>query len=150
MSHRFSAEEAGALLAALEHRYADRLQSEQFEVAGRVEPGFVELDLALVNRAGTFRYAMEFRVETARNRLSEKAARDLAADFAGHYLDQYFDSGRDLLLPLDFQPYEVGDDVVHARGDVTNPALERMADEILDAGVPLADDDPRKKIRHLG
>jgi hypothetical protein len=144
---RFSAEDAGAMLAALEHAYGDRLGPEQFEVSGRVEPGFVELNVVLADRAGTYRYAMDFRVETSVRRLSEQAARDLLADFAGHYLDQYFEGGRDLLLPLDFQPYEFGDHTLFARGDVTNPALDRMADAILDAGVPLADDDPRRGLK---
>ena len=149
MTRKFSAEEAGLLLAALEHHFSDRLQSEHFEVTGREEPGFVQMDVALVNRSGTWRYAMEFRVETTGNRLSGKAALALLADFAGHYLDQYFEGGRDLLLPLDFHPYEVGDDVVFGRGDITNPALDRMAEDILDAGVALADDDPRRKIKRL-
>ncbi len=149
MSFRFSVADAAAIAQALDSRFAGHLAAEYFEVTGRVEATFVEMNLALVNRAGTSRYAMDFRAALPENKLNEAGARNLLLDFAGYYLEQYFEGGRDLLLPLDFQPYEVEDKVVFARGDVTNPSLDAMADAILDAGVPLAPDDPRHQIKKL-
>ncbi|HOU53290.1 MAG TPA: hypothetical protein PLQ97_05115 [Myxococcota bacterium] len=137
MPFRFSAEENAEVIRVLETRYGQHLRGEFFEVSGRMEPTFGEVIVTLANRQDTFRYRMEFRAALAENRLSQAEARDLLLDFVGYYLDQYFESGRDLLLPLDFQPYEMGEHVVYARGDVTNPTLDRMADEILDRGVPL-------------
>jgi len=137
MTFRFSAEENAEILRALDIRYGQHLHGEFFEVSGRMEPTFGELVLTLANRQQTFRYRMEFRAALAENRVSPAEARDLLLDFAGYYLDQYFESGRDLLLPLDFQPYEMATHVVYARGDLTNPSLDRMADEILERGVPL-------------
>ena len=147
MSFRFSIEESTIIAQALDARFAEHLRSEHFEVTGRVEPTFVEMNLALVGRSGTFRYAMDFRAALLENRLDEAGARALVLDFAGYYLDQYFETGRDLLLPLDFQPYEVEDKVVFACGDITNPTLDAMADSILDAGVTLPPDDPRHRLK---
>jgi hypothetical protein len=147
MSFRFSIEESAAIAQALDARFAEHLHAEHFEVTGRVEATFIELNVTLANRAGTLRYAMDFRAALLENQLDEAGARELALDFAEYYLDQYFGGGRDLLMPLDFQPYEVEDKVVFARGDITNPSLDAVAEAILSAGVPLADDDPRHLIK---
>jgi len=144
MPFRFPAEENAEVVRALEIRYGQHLQGEFFEVSGRMEPTFGELVVTLADRRETIRYRMEFRAALAENRISQAEARELLLDFVGYYLDQYFDSGRELLLPLDFQPYEMGDHVVYARGYVTNPTLDRMADEILDRGVPLPPRDRRR------
>ncbi len=147
MSFRFSIEESAVIAQALDARFAEHLQAEHFEVTGRVEATFIELNVVLANRQGTMRYAMDFRAALLENLLDEAGARALGLDFAEYYLDQYFGGGRDLLLPLDFQPYEVEDKVVFARGDITNPALDAVAEAILDAGVPLAPDDPRHQMK---
>lgn len=149
MSYFFTIEDAAVIAQALDERFGSHLQAEHFEVTGRVEATFVEMNVVLANRAGTFRYAMDFRAALIENALAEAGARDLLADFAGYYLEQYFEGGRDLLLPLDFQPYEVEDKVVFARGDITNPTLEAMTEAILEAGVPLSPDDPRHRIKKL-
>jgi len=147
MSFRFSIDDAAAIAQVLETRFGDHLHSEHFEVTGRGEATFVEMNVVLANRAGTSRYAMDFRAALVENRIGEAEARDLLLDFAGYYLEQYFEKGRDLLLPLDFQPYEVEDKVVFARGDITNPSLDRRADAILEAGVTLPPEDPHHKAR---
>lgn len=143
MAFRIPPEDCDRIAAALHARYAPRLRDERFAVTGRVEPGFVELAVALERLDRSQRYGMEFRAALAENRMGEEAARDLLLDFVGYYLDQYFEGGRDPLLPLDFQPYEMGSHVVYARGDVTFPLLDAEADRILDAGVPLPPARPR-------
>jgi hypothetical protein len=128
---------AAALADTLTRHYQAELRNEHFQVEGRVEPTFVELAVVLEKPDRTFRYRMEFRAALRENRLDEEGALQLLIDFVGYYLDQYFEGGRDLLLPLDFQPYEMGEHVVYGRGDISNPGLEEEADRILEAGIPL-------------
>lgn len=143
MARLFADEDRAALLNLLYERYGHHLKGERFALDGRLEPGFVELNLALERTDGTFRYDMTFYASLADNALSEEEGRDLVTDFLGWYLDLYFRRKREVLLPLDFQEYPFGDHRVFARGDVTNPRLDALADEIIEKGVPLAPDDPR-------
>jgi hypothetical protein len=149
MARLFAPEDEAAAVGELARRYAPSLQGEHFELGGRHEPGLVELKAALVRDDGTFRYEIEARADLGDRQtgLTPAEGRELVLDFLGFYLDLYFEGGRDTLLPLDFQPYEVGNRVVYARGDTLNPLLDSLADRILAAGVPLADDDPLRKLR---
>ena len=150
MPRLFSPEDADALLKVLYDRFGARLRDETFEVRGAVEPGFVEATLELGRTDGTSCYRMDFQVSLAANRLSEEEGRALLVDFIGFYLDQFFEGGREPLLPLDFHAYPFAGHVVHGRGDVTSPLLDSMADEIIERGERLADDDPRRKTRARG
>lgn len=134
-----------ALLDLLQERYGHHLRGERFRVDGRVEPGLVELNLVLERSDGTFRYDMTFYASLVDNALSEEEGRDLVVDFMGYYLDLYFRRKREVLLPLDFQEYPFGKHRVFARGDVTNPRLDALADEMIEKGVTIPPDDPRLK-----
>jgi hypothetical protein len=161
MPRLFSVEDVARVAGALAKRHAAWMEDEHFEIGGRVEPGFVELTAAIVKEDGTFRYDIEVRVPlttpesmlkvgSAAHRAgdpSQDQARDMALDFLGSYLDEYFQKGRETLLPLDLCPFEHGDWTLWARGDVSNPRLDQMADEIIAAGVPLSPDDPRHRLK---
>lgn len=143
MSKLLSDEDREALLDLLYKRYGHHLKGERFVLDGRVEPGLVELQLILERVDGTFRYDMTFYASLHDNAISEAEGRDLVTDFMGYYLDLYFRRRREVLLPLDFQKYPFGGLHVFARGDVTNPLLDALADEIIEKGVSIAPDDPR-------
>lgn len=145
MARLFTDEDRTAVLQLLQERYGHHLTGERFALDGRVEPGLVEMNLVLERADGTFRYDMTFYASLADNALSEEEGRDLVIDFMGYYLDLYFRRKREVLLPLDFQEYPFGEHRVFARGDVTNPRLDALADEIIEKGVALAPDDPRLK-----
>ncbi|HOE81440.1 MAG TPA: hypothetical protein PK329_00530 [Myxococcota bacterium] len=130
-------EDCDKIIDVLAGNYGLRLKNERFNVTGRVEPTFVEIKVVLYKLDQTQSYWMEFRAALMENKMSEEEALDLILDFIGYYLDHYFDSHRDLILPLDFQPYEIGDGIVYARGDITNPSLDAEADRILEAGIRL-------------
>ncbi len=130
--------------SALTSQFAGHIAGEQFIVSGRFEPGFLHLDVALRRRDETFAYEMQFRCALAENKLSEAESLDVTVDFVGWYLEQYFESGRDLILPLDFQPCNMGENIVYACGDIDNPMLTRMADEILERGVALDPEDRKR------
>lgn len=143
MARLFADEDRDAVLELLYQQYGAQLKGERFSLEGRVEPGLVEVTLILERTDRTFRYEMQFYVSLADNRVSEQEARDLVLDFIGYYLDLYFRNERDLLLPLDYQEYPFGEHRVFARGDITNPALDALADEIIETGRPISPDDPR-------
>lgn len=139
MGRLFKDDEAGAIVELLVSRFGVHLQGEGLRVEGRAEPDFIEVRAFLDKVDGSFRYEMSVRAPLGRE-LSRDEGKSLALDFLGHYLDQYFGSERDLLLPLDYQTYPMGEHHVQARGDVTNPRLDAAADEIIERGVPLDPD----------
>lgn len=145
MGRLFAEEDKAAVLDILLQRYAHRLQNERFVVDGRVEPGFVELRLILERNDGTFRYDMRFYASLKDNHISADEGRDLVIDFMGYYLDRYFRSNRQVMLPLEYLEFRFGEHKVFARGDVTNPRLEALADEIIEKGITISPDDPRLK-----
>ncbi|NOZ01592.1 MAG: hypothetical protein GXP54_06855 [Deltaproteobacteria bacterium] len=140
MSGLFSNDRNRKVSDLLTSTWGNKLDDEIFKIKGRVEPGFVELSVSIEKRDRTFRYAMTFRAMLEENSIGVDEGLALVLDFLGHYLEQYFEADRELYLPLDFQSYEFGDHRVLARGDVTNPQLDEMADEIITRGVPLDDD----------
>lgn len=144
MAFHISKEEIETLTRIYEARFQKWLHSERFLIDGRVEPGFIGLDIAIAKNDESERYSMEFRVALEENHLTEAEGRDLAVDFAEFITQKYFDEGRDLLLPLDYQPYEFGDHVVYARGDLTHPKLDAWADAIIEAGMVVDEPDGGK------
>lgn len=147
MGKAFTEEELEAVEEILYSQFGHKMSGQRFVLAGVAEPGFVRLDLAIERLDGTFRYQMNFYVSLGRNGLSIQDGRDLALDFLGWYLEQYFQQDRGLLLPLDYHPYRFGKYTVFARGDVSNPYLDALADEIIAEGKKVDPDDPR--FRHL-
>ena len=147
MSKLFTDEEVAAILEILYSEFGHRLSGERFLLDGLVEPGLVRADLAIEKLDKTFRYDMSFYVSLAHNELSVQEARDLVLDFLGWYLERYFEEDRELLLPLDYQPYNFGEHTVFARGDVRNPYLDALADAIIEEGKKVDPQDPR--FRHL-
>lgn len=128
--------ETDEIVAALTKQYARSISGETFLVSGRFEPGFLHMEVELHRRDDSSGYLMQFRCALAENKIGQAEALDVTVDFVGWYLDQYFESSRELLLPLDFQPYNMGEKVVFACGDIDNPRLTKMADEILERGIP--------------
>ena len=149
MGALFSEKDADALLELLNTLYGSHLKSEKIKVDGFTEPGFVELNLCLDRLDGSSRYSIDIRASLTENAISEEEGRDLIVDFLGYYLGLFFKNSREPLLPLDFQPYPFGELVVYARGDVTCPKLDAMADEIITEGKPLSPDDPRHRLKRL-
>jgi len=147
MGRSLSNKDAASIEDLLGSMFGRLLVNERFKVIGTVEPGFVEIITTIEKRDGSSRYDIYIRAPLAGNSVSAAEARNIALDFLGHYLDQYFEAERDLFLPVDYQPYPIGDKQVFARGDLTNPKLDRMADEIIEEGVPLEPDDPRHGTR---
>ncbi len=129
-------EETDKFESALATRYSGQTRHEVFKIEGRFEPGFIHLDVVLERRDDTWRYAMQFRCALQENGVGQAEGLDLTIDFVDWYLDQYFESNRELMLPLDFEAYNFGEFIVYGCGDIDMPHLSKMADEILERGVP--------------
>ena len=145
MSRVFSVEEEQAVLDLLHERYGHFLCGERFRLGGRVEPNFIQLDLFLERDDQRFRYEMYFYLSLEENHVEVSEGRDIVLDFVGYYLDEYFKHDRELLLPLDYQRYQMGEYYVYAKGDIRDPLLDKLADEIIEQGVKVRPDDPRFK-----
>lgn len=147
MGKLFTTSQKKILAGLLLDRYGSHLEEESIRVDGRSEPGFVELTAVIRKDDGTSRYEMTIRSQLAENGISATEGGRLVTDFLDHYLGQYFESNRELLLPLDFQPHTFAEHQVFARGDISNPRLDTMADEIIETGIRLESDDPRHSSR---
>ncbi len=117
------------LLDALQRHHGRRLRDERFDVRARLEDGSVVVAIEIARRDRTSLY----RVEAAKTvpedeSLTMMDTLHLCVDFLDWYLGQWFDSDRDLLLPLDWKPHRFGDYDVLARGDLRNPVLDEAAE----------------------
>lgn len=126
-------------------RYAHYLGKESFKIWAFGESDSVHLRMYLDSDDGMSRYSVDILVPLGENRLTLREGFDLALDFLGYYLDQFFEENRELLLPLDYNKYNFGKEFVYAKGDFTKPKLDQLADEILTKGENIDPDDPRLK-----
>jgi hypothetical protein len=130
----------------LNSHYAQHLSNEYFLFSGKMESGSFFAKLDLCKKDNTFKYAMEFMINMEENHLKTLSqVKDIVIDFIGFYLDQYFSENRELIFPLDFEKYQFGENHVFARGDILNPQLDAMADEIIEKGVPLNSCHPKTR-----
>ena len=98
-------------------------------MSGRLEEGSAVVVFVLERHDRTFRYEMACaKAVPDDDSESLTDTRDLCIDFLDWYIERYFAEGRELILPLDWQPHRFGDVEVLARGDVTNPTLDDAAD----------------------
>ena len=129
----------------LKKRYGHYLRNEEFHVWVFGESDSVHLRMYLDSVDGMSRYSVEILVPLKANNFTLREAIDLSLDFLGYYLDQFFEENRELLLPLDYQRYQLGSSHVYAKGDFTRPKLDQLADQILMEGEKIDPDDPRFK-----
>lgn len=128
---------------ALIKRWSHRLRDERFEVSGWMEKTTVQVTIVLHTPDNSFHYPMEARVDPRGENLEPIEGRDLALDFLDWYLGEFFDSGRELLLPVDWSPHEFAEHEVFARGQVRNLKLEQAADDLLEGRASADGLDPR-------
>jgi len=124
-----TAEAKTRITDTLVERYGRLLQQERFMVSARLEDQAVIVTLVLARHDNTSEYTMEAGFEVPEDdSVAAVAALDLCIDFLDWYLGEFFREGRELLLPLDWQPHRFGEHKVLARGDVRNPILDDAAD----------------------
>ena len=125
----FDSPHAARVRRALQDRHGGALRDESFTVAARLEGDTVVATVTLARRDRSSVYRVEAALSTADGRVpSEAEALDLALDFLDWHLGEYLRGGREVLLPLDWQPHRFGDHELLARGDLRNEALDDLAD----------------------
>lgn len=121
--------QAQKITSSLTARFARSLRGESFEVSGRLQEHTAVARVVLSKPDRSFVYEMHAAFDTDSERLMTTAeALEVCFDFLGWYLSEYFESGRELLLPLDYKPHRFGDLTVMARGEDRNAALDDLAD----------------------
>ena len=134
--------ETARVRKALTQRWGHRLGDERIEVAGWIDPRTVEISFVISSPDDSFHYSMEARADLAEENIEPYEGKDLVLDFLDWYLGEYLESGRELLLPMDWGPHEFGEHTVLARGQVSNLKLERAADDLLEGRVTADELDP--------
>ncbi len=147
MKEVLDAEGRARIESLLMARYGSYLRGETFKVTALGQSDSIVLKVALESHDRMSRYTFDISAGSRSNGISLSEALDLALDFLGFYLDQFFEENREYLLPLDYQPYEFVDHTVYARGDFTRPKLDEMADRILREGRKIELDDPDPKLQ---
>ena len=122
-------EYARRVIDALNSLHGRLLREERFTVSASLQEGSVVLQLVLERHDHSLRYQMECAKEVPEDESrSVQETLELCLDYLDWYLGEYFESARELLLPLDWQTHQFGDVDILARGDVRNPSLDEAAD----------------------
>jgi len=117
------------IIGVLNERHAAGLTGERFTVDAHKLGDNVSAVVTLANLDRSFVYTMECAVVRANyTGMSVDDAIDACFDFLDWYLGEFFQSHRELLLPLDWQPHRFGDIEVMARGELSNAFLDEAAD----------------------
>ncbi len=128
---------ARRILAELKKRHSEDLGDSELSLEGHREGQRLLARLTLTNRDKTVHYPMEAGVSLDGDTLKEEEeALATALEFLFGYLEQYFTSGGEVLLPIDWEPVDCGERALFARGWERNLALEEAADKWL-AGEPV-------------
>jgi len=119
-----------ALTETLTRRFSAEIDREAFALTceGDDEGLVLTCRLARDDRRGAYTVEVHSPVAHFENRT---AARDEAVDAVGYVVEQYFSSGREVIPPLDWQPFSFGGPEVYIRGDLKNELLEDAADQLL-------------------
>jgi len=87
--------------------------------------------ITLQNNKKTFFYPIEARMQTKSQGVTTIASVDLLVDYINCYLEQYFESGGDVYLPIDWTTFDVEGIALQMRGQILNKYAEDLADALL-------------------
>jgi len=117
------------IIDVLRERHATGLRGEHITVDAARAGESVSASITLASADRTFVYEMECAVVREKyTGMSVSDGVDVCLDFLDWYLGEFFDSHRELLLPLDWQPHRFGDVEVMAKGELRNAFLDDAAD----------------------
>ncbi len=132
MDTLFNTEFCQKLSDILQKRFTVHLKDEGFLVSGKVENDTLLTQLILSNKDRSFYYVMEGAFDFKQNPpLTPMKARDMVMDLLDQYLIEYFESGREVNLHLDWKEYTVESYTMYLKGQVKNMLAEEMADKLL-------------------
>ncbi len=88
------------------------------------------LELKISNNDDSYSYEIAARMHKEQISTPEKAVMKLL-DGIDSYLNEFFESGESINLPIEYSEYEIGDKFFQLRGQIFNRKLEKMADQLL-------------------
>ncbi len=129
----FTPEEIGQMEAVFNENFFGKVKKdENVYIEGYYNDNSCFATFTIKNEDESFYYPVETVVSVIDNSgLSDKDARIALLDFALEYFEEYFLNDGELLLTIDWSPFNIGEIKMYAKGHVLNKKLEKMADEIL-------------------
>ena len=131
-----SPQEIAQMEAVFNDKFFDELdKDENISFEGYFSDQSLFITLILSNSDQTYYYPVETVLSIKDNfGIDADEARLILLDFIGSYFDEFFTSGRDTFLPIDWCEYKMDKTRFFVRGQVINKKLEDMAEDILKGG----------------
>lgn len=115
-----------------QRRFQQDIQDELFEISGLFKGSVVVIKLILANADRSFYYEIEGAFDFANNpKIKRAEGKYKVLDLIDQYLIEFFESGREVNLHLDWKEYLVGDFTLHMKGEIRNLLVEDMANKLL-------------------
>ncbi|HOW17379.1 MAG TPA: hypothetical protein PK443_06650 [bacterium] len=140
----FSPQEVAELESVFNERFLSNLnKDENISAEAYVSKGALYITFILCNDEQTYYYPFDMVIEEKESKgLTEEEAKLVLLDFAGSYFEEFFKSGRELYMPIDWKEYSLNGLKFYAKAQVLNKKLEKEADRILkEAGFDFDMDD---------
>lgn len=127
-------EEVAKMESAFNEEFLSFLnRDENIYIEGYIdEEEVLYLNLTLKNREETYFYPFQTKILKKENSdLKEEDAMHVLLDFIASYFDDFFDSGRNTFIPIDWKKYDFKEKVLYAKGQVLNKKIEDLGDKFL-------------------
>ena len=132
----FSRDSFEKLSKLTQKRYVAYLNSDEtITFSGSFDQLALKINLSLFNKDRSFYYEINTAMDLASNPpITPSDARDKVIDLIDQYLIEYFESGREVFLHIDWKTYTIEQYSIHMKGQILNKLAEDMADRILKEG----------------
>jgi hypothetical protein len=119
-------------------KYTRFMNERYFEATMRRDGRGVYAKVTLRNQSGSYYYPVEGRLAHAEHEMSDRDAAFFLLDYIDSYFDEYFRGDGGVYLPIDWADYEWEGVPLQLKGQILNLEIERMADDLLERGAPVA------------
>lgn len=115
----------------LDSKYTAYLGDRFFSVHYEINKDYGNITITLATFDKEFYYPIDGYIDIKKHNLSGEEALILLSDYIDSYLENYFQSEGDVLLPIDWAEFKHQDFTLYLRGQILNKKLENLADQIL-------------------
>ncbi len=112
-------------------KYSSQLGDRQFDIAAKVDQAAAYATTTLQNGDRSFVYPVEGRMAHKEQNISPQEALFLLVDYIDHYFTEYFQTGENVYIPLDWSTYHYENLDLQLRGQVLNHRVEELAEQLL-------------------
>ncbi len=129
----FSDDSFEKLSKLTQKRFIAYLKSDEtITFSGSFDQLALKIDLSLSNKDRSFYYEINAAMDLVSNPpITPSDARDKVIDLIDQYLIEYFESGREVFLFIDWKTYTIDQYTIHMKGQILNKLAEDMADQLL-------------------